>query len=74
MTSTMVPVLTAELLSREGFRPAYDVQKISRYGAGGVMDSGNEAIRKGAILGALTLYLDVINLFLSLLRLMGDRR
>jgi FtsH-binding integral membrane protein len=53
---------------------AYDVQKISRYGAGGVMSSGNEAIRKGAILGALTLYLDFINLFLSLLRLMGDRR
>ena len=53
---------------------AYDVQKISRYGAGGVMNNGNEAIRKGAILGALTLYLDFINLFLSLLRLMGNRR
>ena len=53
---------------------AYDVQKISRYGAGGVMESGEGAIRKGAIIGALTLYLDFINLFLSLLRLMGDRR
>ena len=32
------------------------------------------AIRRGALLGALTLYLDFINLFLMLLRLMGDRR
>jgi hypothetical protein len=53
---------------------AYDVQKISKYGAGGIMDSGEAAIKKGAIMGALTLYLDFINLFLSLLRLMGDRR
>ena len=53
---------------------AYDVQKISAYGAGGIMESGESAIRKGAIMGALALYLDFINLFLSLLRLMGDRR
>jgi FtsH-binding integral membrane protein len=32
------------------------------------------AIRRGAILGALTLYLDFINLFLFLLRLFGNRR
>ena len=31
-------------------------------------------IRKGAIMGALTLYLDFINLFLMLLRILGDRR
>lgn len=53
---------------------AYDVQKISEMGASGIMESGAEAIRKGAIMGALALYLDFINLFLSLLRLMGDRR
>lgn len=53
---------------------AYDVQKISRYGSSGIMDGGETAIKKGAIMGALTLYLDFINLFLSLLRLMGDRR
>ena len=52
---------------------AYDVQKISRYG-GNVMNGEDAAIRKGAIMGALTLYLDFINLFLSLLRLMGNRR
>ena len=32
------------------------------------------AIRRGTILGALTLYLDFINLFLMLLRLFGSRR
>ncbi len=52
---------------------AYDVQKISRYGSN-VMLGEEAAIRKGAIMGALSLYLDFINLFLSLLRLMGDRR
>jgi FtsH-binding integral membrane protein len=30
-------------------------------------------VRKGAILGALTLYLDFINLFLMLLRILGSR-
>ena len=53
---------------------AYDVQKISRMGEQGIMNSGGAAIRKGAIMGALALYLDFINLFLMLLRLMGDRR
>jgi len=53
---------------------AYDVQKISRIGANGIMENGEAAIRKGAIMGALALYLDFINLFLSLLRLLGDRR
>ena len=54
---------------------AYDVQKISAYGGSGIMESGDTAaIKKGAIMGALALYLDFINLFLSLLRLMGDRR
>ncbi|MBW2100482.1 MAG: BAX inhibitor (BI)-1/YccA family protein, partial [Deltaproteobacteria bacterium] len=30
-------------------------------------------VRKGAILGALSLYLDFINLFLMLLRILGNR-
>ena len=51
---------------------AYDTQKIKRIGAAGF---GNEESRKKAsILGALTLYLDFINLFLMLLRVMGNRR
>jgi FtsH-binding integral membrane protein len=37
------------------------------------MDDGTVGGRK-AVMGALTLYLDFINLFLMLLRLMGDRR
>jgi FtsH-binding integral membrane protein len=51
---------------------AYDTQKIKRMNAPG--SEGTEAGRKQAIFGALTLYLDFINLFLSLLRLMGRRR
>jgi FtsH-binding integral membrane protein len=53
---------------------AYDVQQITRLGAQGIMDGGEAAIRKGAIMGALKLYLDFINLFLMLLRFLGDRR
>ncbi len=51
---------------------AYDTQKIRRMAeiiAEGNTDSEN--IGKGAIMGALTLYLDFINLFLLLLRLFG---
>jgi FtsH-binding integral membrane protein len=51
---------------------AYDTQKIKQMGAG--MQAGTEIERKGAILGALRLYLDFINLFLMILRLMGRRR
>jgi len=50
---------------------AYDTQKIKEmYYAG---DDGTVAGRK-AVMGALSLYLDFINLFLMLLRLFGDRR
>ena len=35
---------------------------------------GSELIGKKAIMGALTLYLDFINLFIMLLRLFGQRR
>ena len=53
---------------------AYDVQQITRMGEQGIMNGGEAAIRKGAIMGALKLYLDFINLFLMLLRFMGNRR
>ncbi len=53
---------------------AYDVQKIKRIGEEGIMTQGDEAIRKGSIMGALTLYLDFINLFLMLLRFFGGSR
>jgi FtsH-binding integral membrane protein len=47
---------------------AYDTWKIKAMAAAGAEG------RKPAILGALTLYLDFINLFLMLLRLLGNRR
>ncbi len=52
---------------------AYDTQKLSRMGESAPMDDAT-AIRRGTILGALTLYLDFINLFLMLLRFMGQMR
>lgn len=50
---------------------AYDTQKIKRmyYAA-----DGHEIAGKKVVMGALTLYLDFINLFLMLLRLFGSRR
>jgi FtsH-binding integral membrane protein len=53
---------------------AYDVQSIKKIGEEGIMAQGEEAIRKGSIMGALRLYLDFINLFLMLLRFFGGSR
>lgn len=53
---------------------AYDVQKIKRIGEEGIMAQGDEVVRKGAVMGALALYLDFINLFLMLLRFFGGSR
>jgi len=53
---------------------AYDVQKIKKIGEDGIMSQGEAAIRKGAIIGALALYLDFINLFLMLLSFFGGSR
>ena len=50
---------------------AYDTQKIKGIYAG---EHGTEEETKLSILGALTLYLDFINLFLFLLRIFGGRR
>ncbi len=50
---------------------AYDTQRIKEMYS--EMDDGTVAGRK-AVMGALSLYLDFINLFLFLLRFMGDRR
>jgi FtsH-binding integral membrane protein len=51
---------------------AYDTQKIKNMYALG--SEGSEAASKGALYGALTLYLDFINLFIMILRLTGSRR
>jgi FtsH-binding integral membrane protein len=49
---------------------AYDVQRIQT----GDIAAASGSLEKGAVIGALRLYLDFINLFLFLLRLMGGRR
>lgn len=51
---------------------AYDTQKIKNSNIIG--NEGTEEDHKETIIGALTLYLDFINLFLMLLRFMGKRR
>jgi FtsH-binding integral membrane protein len=51
---------------------AYDTNKIKRMGSSLAADS--EDFKRVAVIGALTLYLDFINLFIHLLRLLGDRR
>ena len=50
---------------------AYDMQKLTKYAEAA---PGGEAESKAAVLGALALYLDFINLFLFLLRIFGSRR
>lgn len=52
---------------------AYDTQKIKEMALSQPADLDNGTIRKGAIMGALTLYLDFINLFIMILQIMGDR-
>lgn len=51
---------------------AYDVQRIRTMLA--QYDHADESAQKVALLGALSLYLDFINLFLYLIRIFGDRR
>jgi FtsH-binding integral membrane protein len=51
---------------------AYDTQKIKEMNIIG--NEGTDEDRKEAIMGALALYLDFINLFLKLLRVLGKRR
>ncbi|MBP9136201.1 MAG: Bax inhibitor-1/YccA family protein, partial [Chitinophagales bacterium] len=51
---------------------AYDTQKIKEMNIIG--NAGTDEDKKEAIMGALTLYLDFINLFLFLLRIFGGRK
>jgi len=54
---------------------AYDVQKLKRIGEGLEYDDVSASdTKKVAVLGALNLYLDFINIFLFLLRMFGGRR
>ena len=53
---------------------AYDTQKIKDMALSQPAGLDGAVVRKGAILGALSLYLDFINLFLMLLRIFGGSR
>ena len=50
---------------------AYDTQKMKKASE---MSDGSEVFKKAAIIGALELYLDFINIFLHLLNLFGGKR
>ena len=50
---------------------AWDVQKIKNLAQ---QNDGSVSFKKLGVMGALTLYLDFINLFLALLRIFGDRK
>jgi len=52
---------------------AYDTQKLKAMALSQPAGMDTGVVRKGAIMGALTLYLDFINLFLMLLRILGNR-
>lgn len=51
---------------------AYDTQRLKRIGSQAT--SENESFSRAAVMGALALYLDFINLFLFLLRIFGGGR
>ena len=51
---------------------AYDTQKIKEMNIIG--NEGTDEDTKESLVGALTLYLDFINLFLFILRIFGDRK
>jgi FtsH-binding integral membrane protein len=53
---------------------AYDTQKIKKMARSMNYNEDMEVITKGSIIGALSLYLDFMNLFLYFLRLFGKRK
>ncbi|MDM8551550.1 Bax inhibitor-1/YccA family protein [Desulfobacterales bacterium HSG2] len=53
---------------------AYDTQKLKEMAMSQPVGLDAAVVRKGAILGALTLYLDFINMFLFLLHILGGSR
>ncbi len=71
MSGTMELVINFAMLLIFSGLIAYDTQKIKAMGQNVFND---EERSKVAILGALSLYLDFINLFIAILRLTGDRR
>jgi uncharacterized protein len=71
LDSTLYWVTTASGVVLFSAYTAYDVQKLEQYDP---VDADEATIEKSAIVGALALYLDFVNLYLYLLRLFGRRR
>jgi FtsH-binding integral membrane protein len=72
LNSTLYWVTTATGILLFSALTAYDVQKLKQYEQPG--DASDQTVEKSAIVGALALYLDFVNLFLYLLRLFGRKR
>jgi len=72
LNSTLYWVTTATGILLFSALTAYDVQKLKRYEP--PPGSDEETVEKEAIVGALALYLDFVNLFLYLLRILGGRK
>lgn len=53
---------------------AYDTQKIKRWTLLALQSGNDTQLKRVAVIGALELYLDFINIFLYLLRILGRRR
>jgi hypothetical protein len=53
---------------------AYDTQKLKEMALTQPADASGAMVRKGAIIGALRLYLDFINMFIMLLQIFGVSR
>ena len=53
---------------------AWDTQRLKEEYLTGYARAGGEMVAKGAIMGALSLYLNFINLFMMLLQLFGSQR
>jgi FtsH-binding integral membrane protein len=71
LNSTLYWISTATGVVLFSAFTAYDVQRLKSYEVPGAT---GEAVEKSAIVGALALYLDFVNLFLYLLRLFGHRK
>ena len=52
---------------------AYDTQKLKNMALSQPEGLDAGIVQKGAIIGALSLYLDFINMFLMMLRILGNR-
>jgi uncharacterized protein len=70
LNQTLYWVTTATGVLLFSLLTAYDVQKLKSLET----DAEGQPVQKEAIVGALSLYLDFVNLFLYLLRLFGRRR